>query len=218
MKGEAYRVIEQIPIVGENYQTVIDMLKDKYDNPDKITDMHLKAIQALPSVTRINAKDLRNFYENLEKHLRNLEQGDAHFEIRMQHQIKPLMAKLPIAIQKDMITHGGDQTERSINSFRTALHHVIKIQERLQFEDRPKPERRPSLQSAEVKGKGNSGSYDQGNSGNYNNNKSKETQYRESCGNLQTAKTLSLLQRNITRYHVVQKTPIGCRPQKDNGR
>ena len=103
--------------------------------------MHLKAIQALSSVIRINAKDLRNFYENLEKHLRNLEQGDAHFEIRMQHQIKTLMAKLPLAIQEKMIAHGGDQTERSINSFRTSLHHVIKIQERLQFEDRPKPER-----------------------------------------------------------------------------
>ena len=44
--------------VGENYQTVIDMLKDKYNNPEKITHMHLKAIQALSSVIRINAKGL----------------------------------------------------------------------------------------------------------------------------------------------------------------
>ena len=69
--GEASRAIAGFPLTGANYCQSVDLLKDRFGQPQRIVNAHVPALMNLPN-PKNEIKSLREFYDAIENHVRGL--------------------------------------------------------------------------------------------------------------------------------------------------
>lgn len=73
LKGPAAQLISNIQPTGENYKIAFDLLCERFNNPKLIVSNHVKGIFELKPITKDNAVEMRDLHDNLNKHLRALD-------------------------------------------------------------------------------------------------------------------------------------------------
>ncbi|XP_077282820.1 uncharacterized protein LOC143908865 [Temnothorax americanus] len=71
--GEASDVIGSLETSGLNYSIAWDLLKERYDNKRIIVHKHVEAIMELPSMSKENARELRQIADGASKHIHALQ-------------------------------------------------------------------------------------------------------------------------------------------------
>ena len=73
LEGEAADVIAALQINENNYETALELLKNRYENKKVISNYHIREILNLPNVVKENSKNLRHFLDTFLKNYRSLE-------------------------------------------------------------------------------------------------------------------------------------------------
>ncbi|XP_071642942.1 uncharacterized protein [Temnothorax longispinosus] len=73
LTGDAKNIISSLEISAVNYGVAWSLLKERYDNKRVITQIHIKAIMELPSMSRENACELRQIADGGSRHVRALQ-------------------------------------------------------------------------------------------------------------------------------------------------
>ncbi|BES88544.1 Retrotransposon protein [Nesidiocoris tenuis] len=72
LRGEAYSIIDSLDLTCENYQVALDLLIERYDDPNRAIEKHTASLFDLPKLERESASSLRSLLDNSQKHLRAL--------------------------------------------------------------------------------------------------------------------------------------------------
>ena len=73
LTGEAESLLKGFRLSGDNYKKALDLLKDRFGNPQILTSVHMNKMIELESVTNIHdLKGLRKLYDSVETEIRNL--------------------------------------------------------------------------------------------------------------------------------------------------
>ena len=79
LTNEALDAISGYQLSNSNYKVVVDVLKQRFGNPQLIIDAHYRTLSHLPAATNQSGK-LRQCYDAMECHLRSLEALDENTE------------------------------------------------------------------------------------------------------------------------------------------
>ena len=71
LEGDAARAIAGLPLTDANYAHSIALLEERYAQPHKLVNAHMKALLEMPSPTNSLAS-LRIFYDSVESHIQGL--------------------------------------------------------------------------------------------------------------------------------------------------
>ncbi|XP_049873833.1 uncharacterized protein LOC126372216 isoform X3 [Pectinophora gossypiella] len=69
LKGEAFDLINNLPIQGSSYSEALTILRDRYDNSHKIVFEHISKLLDLASIPRPNVTMLRNLISVAKQHV-----------------------------------------------------------------------------------------------------------------------------------------------------
>ena len=72
MDGEAAYAISGLSLTNENYKEALDLLKNRYGNPQLIVSAHMSALVKLAKVESDDLHGLRKFYDDVESNGRSL--------------------------------------------------------------------------------------------------------------------------------------------------
>ena len=72
LKGEALSAISGYQLSDNNYSVVVNVLKQRFGNPQLIIDAHYRSLSHLPAATN-QTVNLRQCYDTTEQHLHSLE-------------------------------------------------------------------------------------------------------------------------------------------------
>lgn len=73
LKAEASQLIANVQPTSANYKVAFDLLCERYNNPKCIIQSHVKGIFDLKPIGKENASDLRKLHDELNKHIRSLQ-------------------------------------------------------------------------------------------------------------------------------------------------
>ena len=69
--GEASRALAGFPLTSANYRQSVDLLRDRFGQPQRIVNAHMQALINLPS-PKNEIRSLREFHDAIENHVRGL--------------------------------------------------------------------------------------------------------------------------------------------------
>ena len=73
MTGVAESEITGLPFTEDNYETAIDILRDRFGKPQLLISNHMGALLKLPIVSSMHeTKNLRDLYDKVEINIRSL--------------------------------------------------------------------------------------------------------------------------------------------------
>ena len=72
MDGEASHAISGLSLTNENNKEVLDLLKNRYRNPQLIVSAHMSALVKLAKVQSDNVRGLRKFHDDVKSNVRSL--------------------------------------------------------------------------------------------------------------------------------------------------
>ena len=72
LDGEASHAISGLSLTNENNKEVLDLLKNRYRNPQLIVSAHMSALVKLAKVQSDNVRGLRKFYDDVKSNVRSL--------------------------------------------------------------------------------------------------------------------------------------------------
>ena len=100
LEGPAASAIAGFSLTEENYETALELLKDRYANPQVIVSSHVDALLKLESVTNIREiSKIRKLYDSIETHIRSLANLEIPSESYGTILIPMILAKLPEEMQ-----------------------------------------------------------------------------------------------------------------------
>ena len=73
LEGPAAKAIKGLPMVEANYDSAVEMLKERYGNKQKIISLHMEALPKLQACSSDKASQLRMIYDHINVHVRSLE-------------------------------------------------------------------------------------------------------------------------------------------------
>ncbi|KAI3381781.1 hypothetical protein SNEBB_009349 [Seison nebaliae] len=127
LRGPARRLVEAFSTTGNNYDTVVDLLKTTYGNPHRIKQTHVFKLLDLQQ-TSASHDSLVDFRSELEYHLRGLEALDVDLGSVDFVWVAIVIRKLPSEIVEQIYLKNGTDYP-SLTQFRSALSEVISHQE-----------------------------------------------------------------------------------------
>ncbi|XP_061171673.1 uncharacterized protein LOC133181150 [Saccostrea echinata] len=130
---DSAQTIAGFALTNANYETAIDLLKERFGQPQKIINAHMRALIELPS-PRNDAISLRNYGDFLESHVRCLECLGQRQEMFGALLIPVIFNKLPSEIGKN-IAREYDGDNISLQNLRKAISKEVKILESGQIEN-----------------------------------------------------------------------------------
>ena len=101
LEGDAAREIAGLPLTDGNYVHSIALLEDRYAQPHKLVNAHMKALLEMPSPTS-NLASLRIFYDSVEGHIRGLSSLGKSEHSYGDILVPILMGKLPSDIRRNL--------------------------------------------------------------------------------------------------------------------
>ena len=81
---EIDNLLSSFTITDSNYDTALEVLKKRYDNPPMIARAHVQSVFDLPNLRKDNGKDLKKLIEGVEEHrlsLQALELPVEHYDL-----------------------------------------------------------------------------------------------------------------------------------------
>ena len=73
LKGSAAEAVKGFGVIQENYQPVLESLKERFGHPRLILDAHIRSLIHLPQLNSEDALSMRKFYEQVVGHVRSVE-------------------------------------------------------------------------------------------------------------------------------------------------
>ena len=73
LKGPAAEAVKGFAVVQENYQPVLEALKERFGHPRLILDAHIRSLIHLPRLNSDDALSMRKFYDQVVGHVRSVE-------------------------------------------------------------------------------------------------------------------------------------------------
>ena len=71
--GAGESAISGLPVTEDNYETAIDILRDRFGKPQLLISNHMEALLKLPIVSSVHeTKNLRDLYDKIEINIRSL--------------------------------------------------------------------------------------------------------------------------------------------------
>ena len=96
LRGSALAVISNFKLTNENYNTALDLLKERFDNKQLQITIHMKNLLKIPTVSDLkDISQLRLVYDNIETQIRSLENLNIAPETYGPLLIPVLQSKLP---------------------------------------------------------------------------------------------------------------------------
>ncbi|XP_062615533.1 uncharacterized protein LOC134277232 [Saccostrea cucullata] len=133
LRDAAAQTIAGFTLTNANYETAIYLLKERFGQPQKIINAHMRALMELHA-PRNDAISLRNYGDCLESHVRSLECLGQKQEMYGALLIPVIINKLPAEIRKN-IAREYDGDNISLHNLRKAISKEVKILESGQIEN-----------------------------------------------------------------------------------
>ena len=74
LKGPAEKCIEGLPMTEANYDVALNLLQERFANPQRIAAAHMSKLVKIEKITASrNVVELRSLYDHVESHMRALE-------------------------------------------------------------------------------------------------------------------------------------------------
>jgi len=70
-KGSAAEAVKGFAVVHENYQPVLETLKERFGHPRLILDVHVRSLIHLPRLMSEDGVSMRKFYDQVVGHVRS---------------------------------------------------------------------------------------------------------------------------------------------------
>ena len=133
VEGSASKCIEGINLSNENYKHALDLLSERYGNPQLIISSHMNQILKVNKVTAGHkVKELRNLYDKIESHVRSLITVGVQSDHYGSLLIPIVLDKLPDDI-KLIISRKLGSDNWKINEFMDILKVEIAARESCEF-------------------------------------------------------------------------------------
>ena len=113
LKGSAAEAVKGFAVTQENYQPVLESLKERFDHPRLILDAHIRSLIHLSHLNSKDALSMRKFYDQLVGHVRSVESMDEKFRSKtLAPVLVPLIVdKLPKEVAEKSELEIGDHKE-----------------------------------------------------------------------------------------------------------
>ena len=125
LQGDAARAIAGLPLTDANYAHTITLLEDRYAQPPKLVNTHLKALLEMPS-SMSSLASLCIFYDSVEGHIRGLSSLDKSEHSYGDILVPILMAKLSPEIHKNL-AHEHSNTQWILADLMAAILKEIRV-------------------------------------------------------------------------------------------
>ena len=73
LKGSVAEAVKGFTVIQENYQPVLESLKERFGHPRLILDAHIRSLIHLPQLNSEDALSMRKFYDQVVGHVRSVE-------------------------------------------------------------------------------------------------------------------------------------------------
>ncbi|XP_057302253.1 uncharacterized protein LOC130636526 [Hydractinia symbiolongicarpus] len=131
VEGPAASCIAGFRLSNENYKTVVDLLKERYNNKQLLISAHMKKLLKLEQANNLtNIETLRNVFDNVETQVRSLENLDVTSENYGPLLIPVLMSKLPEELNLIISRQFNDKDCWDMKLVLRALKSEIEVREK----------------------------------------------------------------------------------------
>ena len=115
LQGDAYNVIDNLPLTDLNYEHSVALLKERFGQPYKLVDAHMNALMHLPKPVN-SLTSLQNFHDKLESHMRALMSLGKSPDTYSTMLTRMVLGKLPADLRKQFArdNSGGEWTIRDV--------------------------------------------------------------------------------------------------------
>ncbi|XP_052764085.1 uncharacterized protein LOC128206006 [Mya arenaria] len=120
--GEAKRAIAGLALSNENYTVAIDILKQRFGNPQEAVDLHYKKLMNMPAPNG-KVDSLRAYLDTVEKHLRSLEV--LHEDIEQHVFVSMIRSKLSGDVLRQIEFKKGSKVKWTVHGLIDALREYI---------------------------------------------------------------------------------------------
>ena len=128
LSGEALSCIKGLRLSNENYPKALDMLKERFGNPQILISVHMNKILELESVSSVsNVKQLRNLYDSIETQIRNLESLNLNSNEYGAMLIPILMSKVPNEVKLILSREKDWNLQNILQKFKQELEAREKV-------------------------------------------------------------------------------------------
>ncbi|XP_062616210.1 uncharacterized protein LOC134277925 [Saccostrea cucullata] len=125
--GEALLVVEGFTLTNANYAKAIELLKERYGQPHKITRVYMQALLDLTEPSD-SLHSLREFYDKMETYVRGLETLNQTEDSYGSFLVPVILRKLPSKTKQNLArSHGSD--DWTLGELRKSLRHELSILE-----------------------------------------------------------------------------------------
>ena len=130
LEEPARSVVAGFPLTDADYDSAIEMLKDRFAKPSVIKREHLNDLALLPPVyNERNVHGLRNFHDQIETRFRALEAQGVDKETYSSVVVPALMSKIPVSVRNNMIRFGANHLEWNLDDMLAALKKELDVLE-----------------------------------------------------------------------------------------
>ncbi|XP_063420583.1 uncharacterized protein LOC134705796 [Mytilus trossulus] len=127
LEGSAAQTVEGFALTNGNYETAVNLLRDRFGQPSKLIHAYMKALMNLPAPTN-DAFSLRSYGDRLESYVRGLESLGQTSEMYGSLLVPVVLDKLPIDVRKSIAReHGRDNL--MLQNLRKSITKEIEILE-----------------------------------------------------------------------------------------
>ena len=94
-KGRALRAVQGLTVTGDNYQSAIEILQQRFGKPQQIISAHMDELKKIPTCTSDKPSQLRYLFDKISVHTRGLASLGVNSKQYGSLLIAVIMVKLP---------------------------------------------------------------------------------------------------------------------------
>ena len=128
LEGPAYKSLEGLQIIEENYKKAMDILNDRYGKPQRIISAHMQALLKLQTYQNDKTSDLRAIYDKIMVNIRGLESLGISSEKYGSLLIPVIMSRMPSDITLQVARKTSEDIW-SIDEIMTIIRQEIEARE-----------------------------------------------------------------------------------------
>ena len=128
--GAAESAITALPRTEDNYETSIDILRDRFGKPQLLISNHMETLLKLPIVSSVHqTKKLRDLYDKIEINIRSLKELSIEAESFGNLSV-PVMEKVPSELRLIISSKFGSKETWDLNDLLNVLKSELEARER----------------------------------------------------------------------------------------
>ncbi|XP_066145931.1 uncharacterized protein [Euwallacea fornicatus] len=140
LKDEPARLLESLEMVGSNFEIAQRILRDRYENKNLIVNSYIKNVLNVPTVTRSNAQNLREFVTQVRCNIGALANFNVSERLADLIFIQILTQKLDFHLKRSFESERDNSEYPTLTEFIDFLEKKCKVLESLSTSDKtPKP-------------------------------------------------------------------------------